>query len=56
MAVKWECPSCHCKNCERRKKSGMKVLELVEKSNYTEEEATHAFEELKKMRKELERW
>ena len=41
---------------KKRKRAGMKVLELVEKSNYTSEEVSKALEELKKMRKECERW
>ncbi len=41
---------------KRRKKAGMKVLEVVEKSNFSEEQAEKVLKEIKKMREEWERW
>ena len=40
---------------KKKKRAGMKVLEVIEKSNFSEEQAKKAFEEIKKIRKEWER-
>ena len=41
---------------KRKKRAGMKVLEVIEKSSFNEKQAKKAFEEIKKIRKEWERW
>ena len=41
---------------KKKKKSGIRVLEIVEKNYVTEENVALALEELRKLRKESDRW